>query len=119
MHACRRISLWIARIGLLAGLWSAGGAVASEMPRLAGVVIAPGERIALFDTGSGVLLTVDEGGVVAGYRVRLIDRSGVEIEQNGQVTLLHTSAMAGLASPAAAVSTLLGQVPLTLPAPDD
>ena len=104
---------------MLAGLWSAEGAVASEMPRLAGVVIAPGERIALFDTGSGVLLTVDEGGVVAGYRVRLIDPSGVEIEQDGHVTLLHTSAMAGLAPPTTAVGTLFGQVPRTLPAPDD
>ncbi len=104
---------------LAAGLVLGSAVLAADMPRLAGVVIAPGRRIALFDTGTGVLTPVDEGDEVTGYRVRSIGPGGVQLERDGLLTVLHTRAAAAAAEPVDTGGVTFGRVLRTQPPSDD
>ncbi|GAC1348365.1 MAG: hypothetical protein NVSMB18_36310 [Acetobacteraceae bacterium] len=70
--------------GLLAGS-AAGGA---ELPRLAGMVVAPSHRVALFDAGSGLVTQAAEGDRVGDYTVRAIGPLGVRLERDGNSLML-------------------------------
>ncbi len=101
------------------GMLAATGSWAGELPRLAGTVIAPGHRAALFDTGSGVMIPAGEGESVGGYVVRSIGRGGVRLERDGQTTMLRPSAAGAPPAPVDTGGATFGLVLRAQPRPDD
>ncbi len=97
----------------------AAPAAGADLPRVAGVVIAPGERVALFDLGSGGLRTVGVGDAVAGFRVGAIERSGVRLDRDGQTTTVHTGTARRAPPPADTGGGTFGLVLRSQPPVDD
>lgn len=72
----------------------ASAARAQDLPRLSGVIVSPGARVALFEDAPGRLTPVGEGEEVAGYAVRAIARGRVELERDGHRFTLELSGAA-------------------------
>ena len=86
--------------GLLLALGQAPDAAAqgapSGLPRLTGIMVAPGRRVALFEGAA-----VQEGEQVAAYTVRTISADGVWLEGEGRsFALLPTPLGADARAPA-------------------
>lgn len=97
----------------------ATAAAADGPPRLAGIVIAPSYRAALFDDGSGVIASSAEGETIGGYIVRSIGSGGVRIERNGQSMLLVPTAADAPLTPIDTGGVTFGLVLRQQPPPDD
>lgn len=69
-------------------------------PRLAGVVVTPDYRAALFERQGGGLETVQEGEAITGFAVRTIGRDGVVLERAGRTLTLQPGAPATGSPPA-------------------
>jgi hypothetical protein len=78
------------RAGVAAAAWLLAGSAAraADLPRLAGVVVSPHHRMALFEAGSGLVTQVAEGDRVDGYTVQAIGPGGVQLERDGSRVML-------------------------------
>ena len=70
------------------------------LPRLTGIVIGPAQRTAIFEAAAGQPSSVEEGGSIASYVVRLIRPNTVQVEAGGRS---YTIAPAPLGSAARAM----------------
>ena len=78
------------------------GPNAGTLPRLAGLVITPGARYAIFAAGDGgKQVAVAEGGRIGAYTVGRIDNAGVSVTGPGGEHVIHPSFATGSESAAA------------------
>ena len=81
---------------VVAALLAASAARAGELPRLAGTVVSPSQRIALFQAGPGGALAVGIGEDVGGYVVREIGPGRVQLDRSDRHV---TVSIGGAAAP--------------------
>lgn len=93
----------------------AAPSIAATLPRLSGILIGRGFRLALFAVGSGKTRIVAQGGRIAGYRIVAIDPASVVLDGAGgrRVLTPHFEMTAG--SPKASASAPAAS--LTRPGP--
>lgn len=60
-----------------------------ELPRLAGVIVTPGGRRAIFAPAAGPAVVVPEGGMIGRYVVRSIAPGQVTLLDSGQQHVIH------------------------------
>ena len=84
--------------------------------RLAGIVIAPGHRIAIFASNGAKPLTVSEGETVSGWRVEHITPREVSLSGPGGTKTLQPKFDPNLAPPPPAASLPVNPLPATVSA---
>jgi general secretion pathway protein N len=84
--------------------------------RLAGIVIAPGHRIAIFASNGAKPLTVSEGETVSGWRVEHITPREVSLSGPGGTKTLQPKFDPNLAPPPPTSSESVNPPPATVPA---
>ena len=107
------------RWGLLATLLAAQTAGASELPRLAGTLVSPGQRIALFQAGPGHAVAVGIGEDIGDYVVREIGPGQVRLDRAEHDIIVSIEGAVAPAPPVDAGGATFGLVLHHQGPPDD
>ncbi|MBV9655975.1 MAG: hypothetical protein JOZ42_15585 [Acetobacteraceae bacterium] len=74
-------------------------AVQAELPRLAGIITTPSQRVAIFEPPGGAKpVLVEPGQIVAGWKITAVSGEEVDLEQGGHALALapqYRTALAG------------------------
>jgi hypothetical protein len=86
------------------GSAAAGNPIPDDLPRLAGVIVGPFDRSAIFAIDGGKPVVLREGGRLNAWTVRLIRAGEVEVEGPGGTRTVHPSFQSSSEAPNDAAS---------------